>query len=62
MIMRIEQSDLPKLKVLLLHANSLSGSTSTKTSDVIPYYYKNTLIMRSECSWFLIIRSSIFDT
>ena len=45
--MRIEQSDLPKLKVLLLHAYSMIGSTSTKTTDVIPYYYKNTLIMRS---------------
>ncbi|KNB41266.1 hypothetical protein JH06_5756 [Blastocystis sp. subtype 4] len=40
-------SDLPKLTVLLLQTWCLEGSTSTKTIDVIPYYYKNTLIMRS---------------
>ena len=43
----IEQSDLPKLTVLRLQRDSLVGSTSTKTSDVIPYYYKNTLITKS---------------
>ena len=45
--MRTEQSDLPKLTVLRLQSDSMSGSTSTKTCDDIPYYYKNTLIMRS---------------
>ncbi|KNB41252.1 hypothetical protein JH06_5774 [Blastocystis sp. subtype 4] len=40
-------SDLPKLTVLRLRSSCLVGSTSTKTTDVIPYYYKNTLIMRS---------------
>ena len=40
--MRIEQSDLPKLTVLRLKMSCFDGSTSTKTSDVIPYYYKNT--------------------
>ncbi|KNB41241.1 hypothetical protein JH06_5693 [Blastocystis sp. subtype 4] len=40
-------SDLPKLTVLRLWSYCLKGSTSTKTTDVIPYYYKNTLIMRS---------------
>ena len=45
--MRIEQSDLPKLYRLGLGSSCMIGSTSTKTSDVIPYYYKNTLIMRS---------------
>ncbi|KNB41305.1 hypothetical protein JH06_5752 [Blastocystis sp. subtype 4] len=38
-------SDLPKLTILYIQ-QCLVGSTSTKT-DVIPYYYKNTLIMRN---------------
>ena len=45
--MRIEQSDLPMLSVLRLQSGCMMGSTSTKTTDDIPYYYKNTLIMRS---------------
>ena len=45
--MKIEQTDLPKLGWLGLERMCMMGSTSTKTSDVIPYYYKNTLIMRS---------------
>ncbi|KNB41521.1 hypothetical protein JH06_5596 [Blastocystis sp. subtype 4] len=40
-------SDLPKLTVLRLWSYCLVGSTSTKTTDVFPYYYKNTLIMRN---------------
>ncbi|KNB41254.1 hypothetical protein JH06_5661 [Blastocystis sp. subtype 4] len=40
-------SDLPKLTVLQLQTWCLEGSTSTKTTDISPYYYKNTLIMRN---------------
>ncbi|KNB41267.1 hypothetical protein JH06_5739 [Blastocystis sp. subtype 4] len=39
--------NLPKLTVLRLREYCFVGSTSTKITDVIPYYYKNTLIMRS---------------
>ncbi|KAK8807804.1 hypothetical protein WA171_000753 [Blastocystis sp. BT1] len=39
--------NLPKLTVLQLGNYCLVGSTSTKTTDISPYYYKNTLIMRN---------------
>lgn len=60
--MRIELSDLPKLAVLRLGYTCMVGSTSTKTTNVIPYYYNNTLIMRGMYIQVLIIRSTIFNT
>ena len=50
--------DLPKLRILQLSYSALRGSDSSTTTVTSPYYYTNSLTMRSSFVAFIIIRSS----
>ena len=49
----IDDSDLPKLQSIELGSHALQGDwrDDRKLISTVPYYYKNTLTMRSEIGW-----------